>query len=143
MDAPAQAVSGLTPSAKALYVTAAAHAMPDGVVLYVVPTDGDVEQAVADISFFASALEGWSVAAANRAVLPFSSHEIDPYRGMSPHFGVLSERARALHALAAGTARVVVASSAALVPRVSSPERLLADSIELRPGQEISPTYLA
>ena len=62
---------------------------------------------------------------------------------MAPHVGVTSARARALHALAHGTARVVVASAAALLPRVSAPERLLAASLELRPGQDIAPTDLA
>ena len=41
-------------------------------------------------------------AAADRAVLPFPSHEVDPYRGLAPHVGVTSARARALHALALG-----------------------------------------
>src|SRR5262249_49492157 len=59
------------------------------------------------------------------------------------HVGVTSARARALHALATGTARVVVASAAALLPRVTTPSRLLAASIEVRPGQDISPTDLA
>ena len=53
-------------------------------------------------------------------------------------------RARgALHALATGTARVVVASSAALLPRVSAPARLLGLSVQIKPGDEISPTDLA
>jgi transcription-repair coupling factor (superfamily II helicase) len=143
MDVPARAVSGLTPAAKALFVAGAAHALPHGVVLYIVPTDGDLEQAVADVSFFMSALEGLSAAAADRAILPFPSHEIDPYRGMAPHFGVVSARARALHALSTGTARVVVASSASLVPRVSGPQRVLAASIDLKPGQDIAPMDLA
>src|SRR6185312_3902158 len=124
MDVPAHAVSGLTPAAKALFVAGAAQALPHGVVLYVVPTDADLEQAAGDVSFFLAALEGLSAAAADRAVLPFPSHEIDPYRGMSPHFGVVSARARALHALASGSARVVVASAGSLVPRVTSPARL-------------------
>ena len=76
-------------------------------------------------------------------VLPFPSHEVDPYRGIAPHVGVTSARARALHALATGSARVVVASAAALLPRVSAPARLLGASIELEPGQEIAPTDLA
>jgi transcription-repair coupling factor (superfamily II helicase) len=143
MDVPARAVSGLTPAAKALFVAGAAHALPHGAVLYVVPADGDLEQAVADVSFFMTALEGLSSAAADRTILPFPSHEIDPYRGMSPHFGVASARARALHALAAGTARVVIASAASLLPRVTSPDRLLAASIGLKPGQDISPLDLA
>ncbi len=143
MDAPARHVSGLTASAKALYVAAAAHAMPHGVVLYVVPGDGDLEQAAADVGFFVSALEGLSDASAERGVLPFPSHEVDPYRGMSPHFGVASARARALHGVAAGSARVVVASAAALIPLVSPPARMQAASIDLKPGQDIAPTDLA
>jgi len=143
MDVPARLVSGLTPAAQALYVAGAAHALPKGVVLFIVPTDADVERAAADIAFFAAALEGLSENAADRTVLPFPSHEIDPYRGLAPHFGVASTRARALHALATGVARVVVASAAALLPRVSPPKRLLDVSLDLKPGQEIAPTDLA
>src|SRR6185503_19296027 len=73
MDAPAHAVSGLTPSAKAMYTAGAAHAMPHGAVLYVVPSDADLEQSVADVAFFLAALEGLSGPAADRAVLPFPS----------------------------------------------------------------------
>src|SRR5437588_12738380 len=108
MDAPAGRVSGLTPSAKGLFVAAAAQALPHGVVLYVVPGDGDLEQAVADVRFFVSALEGLSETAVERAILPFPSHEIDPYRGLAPHFGVASARARALHAIAGGAAPAVL-----------------------------------
>ena len=143
MDAPAPAVSGLTPSAKALYVAAAAQGLPHGAVLYVVPSDGELEEAVADVSFCLAALEGLSHDAAERAVLPFPSHEVDPYRGLAPHVGVTSARARALHAMASGTARIVVASAASLLPRVSTPERLLNASIDLKPGQDISPIDLA
>ena len=58
MDTPARAASGLTPPAKALYAAAAAQAIPRGAVLYVVPTDRDLEQTVADVAFFLGALEG-------------------------------------------------------------------------------------
>ena len=143
MDAPARAVSGLTSSAQALLVAAAAQALPHGVILYVVPSDGDLEPAVGDVRFFASALEGLSELDTERTILPFPSHEVDPYRGLAPHFGVASARARALHAMAAGTARVVVASAAALLPRVTPPARLLGASIDLKPGQEIAPADLA
>ncbi len=142
LDAPARVVSGLTPSANALFVAAAAQAMPKGAVLYIVPTDGDLEQAVGDTRFFLAALEGLSDSAADQAVLPFPSHEIDPYRGMTPHVGVTSERARALHALASGSARIVVASAAAVLPRVSPPARLLNASVDLRPNQDIAPIDL-
>ena len=44
-------------------------------------------------------------------MLPFPSLQVDPYRGLAPHFRVASARARALHAVASGQARVVVASA--------------------------------
>ena len=59
--------------------------MPHGVVLYVVAGDRDLEDAVADVAFFLAALEGLSETATVNAVLPLPSHEIDPYRGMTPH----------------------------------------------------------
>ena len=143
METPAPEVSGLTPSAKALYVAAASNTLPHGVVLYIVPSDAELEEAVVDVCFFVAALEGLSTEGADRAVLPFPSHEVDPYRGLAPHVGVTSARARALHAIAHGTARVVIASAASLLPRVSAPDRLLQASIDLKPGQDISPTDLA
>src|SRR5581483_11263009 len=143
MDVPARAVSGLTSPAKAMFVAAAAQARPHAVVLYVVPADADLDETCRDVSFFLSAFEGLTPAAVERAVLPFPSHEVDPYRGLAPHVGVTSARARALHGIARGTARVIVASAQALLPRVSAPDRLLAVSLELKPGQEIAPTDLA
>ncbi|MGE5358185.1 MAG: transcription-repair coupling factor [Bacteroidales bacterium] len=134
-------ITGLTPSAKALAVAAAASA--DRTLVLVVPTDADVEQMTSDVRFFVSALEGLSDAEADRQVLPFVSHEVDPYRGMSPHMRVSSARARALYAAATGTARVIVASVVGLLPRVSAPERLLAASSQLKPGSEIDPQALA
>jgi len=85
MDGPSRAVAGLTPSAMAFYVAGAAHALPRGVVLYVVPGAGEVDETVENCRFFLGALDGLSPAAIERAVLPFPSHEIDPYRGLAPH----------------------------------------------------------
>jgi transcription-repair coupling factor (superfamily II helicase) len=130
------------PPAKALAVAAVAHRGAESVVAYVVPGEADVEVAVADVRFFLAALEGMSDAAADAAVLPFPSYEVDPYRGMAPHFQVTSARARALHAAALGTARVIVASAHALLPRLAAPESILATSVDLRPGSEIDPLVL-
>ncbi|MNC89972.1 hypothetical protein D3C83_59970 [compost metagenome] len=66
-----------------------------GVTLLVVPTDKDVEQLIGDARFFYSALEGTSESALDRAVLPFPSLQVDPYRGMTPHFRGAAARARA------------------------------------------------
>jgi transcription-repair coupling factor (superfamily II helicase) len=114
-----------------------------GVTLVVVPTDKDVEQILDDTRFFWGAIEGATEQAVERAVLPFSSHQVDPYRGMTPHFRVLAARARALHAAATGSARIIIASAAALLPRVSTPDRLKRASIDLKSGSEIEPLDLA
>src|SRR3954469_15877801 len=140
LGVPGRSVSGLTAAAKGLFAAAAAG-RDRGIVI--VPTDADVEQLTADARFFYSALEGASDAEAAHAVLPFPSHEIDPYRGLQPHFDIASARARTLFALGSGTARLVIASAASLLPRLSAPARLLGAGIVLRPDAEIAPTDLA
>src|SRR6478735_7928038 len=132
-------VSGLTPPAKALFAAVTASR---GSVLLVVPGDAEVEKQTVDVRFFLSAFEGLSDAEVERSVLPFPSHEVDPYRGLAPHFDIASARARALHALTTGQCRLVVASAASLLPRISAPERLDQTAITLTPGQDISPTDL-
>jgi transcription-repair coupling factor (superfamily II helicase) len=139
LGVPAPRVSGLSGPAKALFAAAAAE---KGRTVFVVPTDADVETITRDARFFFSALEGLADAEVERAVLPFPSHEIDPYRGLTPHFDIASARARALHALTDNHARLVIASAAALLPRVSAPERLSAAAMTLTPGQDLSPVDL-
>jgi transcription-repair coupling factor (superfamily II helicase) len=132
-------VSGLTAPAKALFAAVTASRGP---VLLVVPTDADVEKQTMDVRFFLSAFEGVSDAEVERSVLPFPSHEVDPYRGLAPHFDIASARARALHALTAGSARVVIASAAALLPRVAAPQRIVSSALTVSPGHDISPVDL-
>src|SRR4029078_11626785 len=75
-------VSGLTPPAKALFAAVTASR---GAVLLVVPSEADVDKQTVDVRFFLSAFEGLSDAEVGRSVLPFPSHEVDPYRGLAPH----------------------------------------------------------
>jgi transcription-repair coupling factor (superfamily II helicase) len=142
LDRPGVALSGLTPTVKALAAIAAARAGGE-VTVVVVPTDKDVEQLTSDARFFFSALEGATPADTESAVLPFPSQQVDPYRGMTPHFRVSAARARALEGAARGTARLIVASAPALLPRVAAPTRLLRASMTIRPGTEIAPDDLA
>jgi transcription-repair coupling factor (superfamily II helicase) len=138
----ARTAAGLTPQAKALAAAAAALAERRTLVL-VVPTDRDADQVAADARFFVTALQGATDAETERLVLPYPSWQVDPYRGMSPHFRVAAARARALHLAAAGQARLVVASAAALLPRVSPALRVLQAALDLRSGTEIAPHDLA
>jgi transcription-repair coupling factor (superfamily II helicase) len=133
-------IAGLTPSAKAYFAAAACARQR---VLLLAPSDADVEQLTSDARFFLSALEGLSDAEAARAVLPFPSQEIDPYRGLAPHFDVASTRAATLFAMASGAARLVVASASALLPRLSPSRRLAQAGLVLRAGLDISPQLLA
>src|SRR5262245_8153432 len=139
MGVPAARVSGLTPPAKAMFVAAAAARSP---VFLVVPNDAEVERITFDVRFFLSSLEGLSDADVDRAVLPFPSQEVDPYRELKPHFDIASTRARALYGLASGTARVVIASAPGLLPRLSQPDRLARTTLTVTSGQNVSPTAL-
>jgi hypothetical protein len=117
---PAARLTGLTPAATAFHAAAVAQ---DHVVFLVAPTDADVEQLVSDARFFLAATRGLSESEAEQQALPFPSQEVDPYRELAPHLEVASARARALHALASGTARLVVASARAPSFRVSATPR--------------------
>ena len=132
-------VTGLSPAAQAFAAAATAATAP---VVLVVPSDAGVEQMTADARFFGGALLGIPESEMARTILPFPSPEVDPYRAIAPHLDVASARARALAALAQGTARLVVASAPALLPRVSPPQRLLAATQELVAGGFASPTLL-
>jgi len=132
-------ITGLSPAAAAFHVAVSAEDAP---VLFVVPTDADVERMVADVRFFLANVTGAAAVDAERAARPFPSQEVDPYRDLAPHLEVASARAAALHGLATGTVRVVVASARALLPRVSDPHRIAAAGISLGPGDEIAPADL-
>ena len=140
----ASRLSGLTTAAKALAVAAAARKASEAVVLYVVPGDPDLEAATSDVRFFLGALEGLSEASAERAVLPFPSHQVDPYRGLAP---ALPRRLRARACAACrrvgrrARRRRVGAGAAARGCR--DPESIIATSFDLRPGIEIDPLALA
>ena len=142
MDGSATRVRGLSPAAQALYVALQAGHRKNSLCVVVVPTDEDVDRFSSDTRFFMAALEGASAASLDEAIKPFPSLQIDPYRNISPHFGVASARAAALHGIASGAARVVIASGAALLPRLSPPDNLEAAAIELRPGMDLDPVVL-
>ena len=142
LEGPATRVGGLSPSAQALYVAVQTSHRKKALCVVVVPDDEDVDRFCADTRFFMAALEGASTAALEEAVKPFPSLQIDPYRNIAPHFGVASARAAALHAIASGTARIFIASAAALLPRLSAPDSLEAAAIEIKPGMDLDPVAL-
>ena len=143
LQSPTRRLSGATSPVRALAVAAAAKRLSEGTVLLVLPTDAEIEPAVGDICFFLGVLEGSADAMVSQQVLPFPSTQVDPYRGFQPHLKVASARARVLHALANGTARVVVASAAGLLTKVPEPAAILLSSCEIKPGVDLDPHELA
>ena len=139
----APGLAGLTPQAKALAVAATAHDASERVLLCVVPGDAAIDTTVADVRFFLGAIEGIGDVALGGLVLPYPSLQADPYRALTPHMRVSSARARALLAMATGTARVVVASAPALLPTLPPPSLLVARSLGVRTGAELDPLALS
>ena len=132
-------LSGVSPAAAAFHLAVVAQDAP---VVVIVPTDAEIDAMVADSAFFLAALLGWSETDAARQVLPFPSPEVDPYRGLAPHFQVASARARALFGLASGSARLVVASARALLPKLIDPVRFAGAGLVVMPGMDIAPLDL-
>ena len=143
LQSPTRRLSGASSPVRSLAIAAASRRLSGGTVLLVVPTDADLENTVGDICFFLSVLEGSADTVVSQQVLPFPSTQVDPYRGFQPHLKVASARARVLHALATGTARVVVASAAALLTKVPEPASVLLTSAEIKPGLDLDPHELA
>ena len=139
LNRPILRLTGLTPAATAFHAAVVAQ---DTSVLLVVPTDADVEQMTTDARLFLTSLQGLSEHDVLAQVLPFPSQEVDPYRGLTPHLEVASARARALYGLATRSARLVIASARALVPRLSDPARFEEVGLTLAPGFEVSPVDL-
>src|SRR5262245_4212508 len=121
LDAVAQKVRGLSPAAQAFYVALQSSARQNALAVVVVSNDELVDDYCSDLRFFVGALEGASGATLEEAIKPFPSLQIDPYRKIAPHFHIASARAAALHGLATGAARIIVASGQALLPRLSDP----------------------
>src|SRR5688572_627816 len=143
LQSPIRRLSGASPPVRALAIAAASKRLSEGTVLMVLPTDAEIENAVGDISFFLGVLEGSADTMVSQQVLPFPSTQVDPYRGFQPHLKVASARARVLHALTTGTARVVVASAAALLTKLPEPASVLLTSAEIKPGIDLDPHELA
>jgi transcription-repair coupling factor (superfamily II helicase) len=139
LDRIAPRLTGVTPAALALHVAAVSQDAP---LFLVVAGDRDVEEITSDARFFLASLEGLGARDVETLVLPFPSQEVDPFRGLLPHLEVASARARALQALAARTARLIIASARALQPRLSPPDRLRDASLTVEPGTEIAPQDL-
>ena len=103
LSRPVSRITGLAGSARPLAAAAAAHRQKGVPVLFVLPTDQDLDDAVDDTRFFLQTLEGLTDADVERVVLPLPSLQVDPYRGpraafsrhVCPRPGLVRARRRA------------------------------------------------
>ena len=139
MGVPGRQVSGLTPPPRPVRRVSATR----GRWCWSCRPTRDVEKLTADVRFFLSAYEGLSDDEVERSVLPFPSHEVDPYRGLAAalrhRLGARPGAARAGHRHGAGRHRVGGGAAAARWRRRSG---LSTAALTCTPGFEISPTDL-
>ena len=99
-------ITGLSGSARALAVAATANRLRSRPVLFVLPTDAALDDAVDDVRFLLRSLEGLADAVAERVVLPFPSLQVDPVPRAGPALqGDVGSRAGAACAGRRATAR--------------------------------------
>ncbi|HEX9724172.1 MAG TPA: transcription-repair coupling factor [Vicinamibacteria bacterium] len=126
-------VTGLMGPARALFeAVLAAHEA--GPVLLVVSHERRAAEATADIQSFLTSM------GVSREVLPFPALEVDPYRGLSPHFDIAAARARALAALVRNVPALIVTPAAGLLFRTVSPSVFERGILSIRRGQTIRPS---
>ena len=132
-------VSGLAGSARAL-VLASIEKKTGRRIVFITRSNREVEEFLPEVEFFCSALS--RSGSGSPGVLTIPALEADPYDGTSPHAEALEQRALALHRAAAGEARILLTSIAALAERTVAPGALKASSITLRAGEDMPPELI-
>src|SRR4029079_5263590 len=107
-------VSGLSGSARALFVAGLAQALRRPLIV-VTPQDRAVETLATDINYFHAEL---NTNGENR-VAAFPAWETDPYAGLSPHADIQQTRATALWRLRHKEIDIVVASIRSITTRLA------------------------
>ncbi|MFQ5790176.1 MAG: DEAD/DEAH box helicase, partial [Acidobacteriota bacterium] len=129
-------ITGLMGPARSLAEAVLMDGMASRPFVVAVPDPKRVVEAVSDLSVFLASL------GSRREILPFPPLEVDPYRGLSPHFDIMAARARVLASLMEGKPVVVVASAAALVYRTTEPRLFGRGLVTLSPGGSLEPGWM-
>src|SRR4029079_13020762 len=130
-------VSGLSGSARALFVAGLAHALRRP-LLVVTPQDRAVESLATDIDYFHSEL---NTNGAGR-VCAFPAWETDPYAGLTPHIDIQQARATALWKLRNNQVDIAVASIRSLAARLTAPAQFDTSSLHVTSGEDLSQELL-
>ena len=130
-------VSGLSGSARALFVAGLAHALRRPLIV-VTPQDRAVESLATDIDYFHSEL---NTNGAGR-VCAFPAWETDPYAGLSAHIDIQQARATTLWRLRNNQVDIAVASIRSLATRLTAPAQFDTYSLHVTSGEDLSQELL-
>ncbi len=125
-------VSGLTATARALYLPLMARAARQPVV--VVVADNKAAEALEPMLRASCELTG---AVDPARVVRFPAHDVLPFENLSPHPGVQEARAAALWKLATGAAEIVIAPVEAAALRLFGRDYYAGLAVTLRRGEEV------
>jgi transcription-repair coupling factor (superfamily II helicase) len=120
-------ITGATVEARAL-ILAALHERLQRRIAVVVPADASLEDFDAALRLFHSE---------PRCVLSYPSPSLSPYQDVVPSLGVAREEIRALGALAARSADILLVPVRALFSRLPRPETFIARTMHLAEGEEL------
>jgi transcription-repair coupling factor (superfamily II helicase) len=130
-------VSGLSGSARALFIAGIAHALRRPLIV-VTPQDRAVEALATDIHYFHAEI---NTNGANR-VSPFPAWETDPYAGLTPHVDIQQARATALWRLRNKQVDIVVASIRSMATRLPAPAQFDTYSLHVVSGEDMAQELL-
>src|SRR5580704_19188654 len=125
-------VSGLTPTARAIYVPLMARAARQPVI--VVVADNKAAESLETILRAGCELTG-AIDPAQVVRLP--AHDVLPFENLSPHPDVQEQRASALFKLATGGASILIAPVEAAALRLFDRDYYASLAVGLRRGEEI------
>jgi transcription-repair coupling factor (superfamily II helicase) len=126
-------ISGPTGGARALVVAHTILTEKRSAAVFT-PTDAEAQNLAQELRFLLDLLSP-----SPPRVTHFPGLEVDPYRGLSPHPEIAAARAHAVYQMLHDEPLVVVASARAAVARMHTPQRFLANCLELRKGDDYSP----
>jgi transcription-repair coupling factor (superfamily II helicase) len=138
-EGPARTLTGLTESAKALFLVLLRRELGRP-VLVITPDDKSLEEWRRDLAAFSRILDPGGRLG---RVLRFPALDADPYLGLPPHFQVSCERVTTLHRVARSEASFVVTPVRALINPLPSPWGFAALSLPLERGKSLDLDGLA
>ncbi len=132
-------ISGLTFTARALYLPFFVQALPERTPALILVADNKAAEALHQALIAAAELTG---ALAPASIVRLPAHDVLPFENLSPHPEIQETRAASLWKIATGTARLVIAPVESACLKLFRPDFYAALALTLRVGEEYLPDML-